>query len=328
MSDPDHPPALLCILNPASRNGEVVRQWPLFAGICNEAGLTPELVEFSAGDLAGEVLRLLRGRDYLAILGLGGDGTHRSVINALMTIRRDHADVSLPPYLPVPFGTGNDVAKSLGLGVLRRDPGKVPALVREGGTVKLDLGRLAHGYFADAISVGLDARVLDRRDRLTASLPPLLRTAVHGYLPYALAGLASALSYRPGQCDIRLDGEHFYCGPFANLLLNNTRVYGGVFDPTPEARHDDGRLDLLLLANRPACLAQALFSCRCQPTFLRRLPARLAPASIRTASFTRCQIALEPPAPLQLDGEYLGVTHELCVDVEPAAIAVSVPLQP
>lgn len=320
------PQRLLCIVNRQAQDGAAAKRWPRFNDILHEAGYSCDLIAISRDHLCDDIASALRETAYRAILGIGGDGTHMAVINALKSLEADLAPSLLPPYLVIPFGTGNNVGKSLGLTDIRRDWAHAIPVLRDGQTRPLDLGTWAGGYFADAISIGLDPDILACRDHMLATWKPSIRRGLHGYGMYAIAGLRTILNRPPLQCEIEVDGQTWYCGSYTNILLNNTRVYGGIFDPTPAASDDDGILDLSLITNRPAYQLACLLSWRYQPTFIKRdLTSRLTWTGLRQTRFRSCRISLEPPASLQVDGEHMGVRQELTVGVEQRAITIQVP---
>jgi diacylglycerol kinase family enzyme len=323
---PTAPARVLCIVNGTSRDGAAAAAWTALAAELRAAGIPYTPLDLAHDGLGETIARCLQAHPCGVILGLGGDGTHMAVANALRGLQARAPHQPLPPYLPLPCGTGNDICKSLGLEPSRRPWSHALPVLRQGVNRPIDLGQWQERYFVDALSIGLDAATLACRERLQQRLPGDLRRVLHSYLLYAVAGLSTVARYTPWQCEIHLDGTPWYCGPFANLVFNNTRIYGGVFDPTPAAREDDGRLDLYRCTHRRAALAGNLFTWRHLPAPLRQfaLP-RQRRWGLATAAFRTCHIQLEPPAPVQVDGELAGLWHELHLTVAPGALTVRTP---
>ncbi len=314
---------VLCILNRKSRDGNADKLWLQISELFAAAGIDAQVVDISHETLATDVENQLLTGEYSVVVGMGGDGTHFAVFNTLKAIERRLPGLAIPPYIPVPMGTGNNVAKSLGLGHLRGNLELVPELIRHGRDHKMDLGRFRDIYFADSVSIGLDAYVVARRDRLREALPQWLRPFVHGYLIFGAAGAAGMLRAPRLQCEISVDGRQWYCGPYGNIILNNTNIYGGIFDPCPDCRYDDGILNLIMAANRFSYATACALSLRCNPKWLRNWKGK-RPGGLHFCSVPvrNCQITLEPPAPVQVDGEVIGIRQQVEVSVEQQAITV------
>ncbi|MFN2351603.1 MAG: acylglycerol kinase family protein, partial [Kiritimatiellia bacterium] len=108
---------VLCALNPAAGNGLPLRRWPRIVRLLQDFGITWQLLadrEVAIGRQVAECLRSAGCDAFSAVLGIGGDGTHSAVLNALMRLRNG-GEQRLPPYSLLPLGTGNDIAKSFGI---------------------------------------------------------------------------------------------------------------------------------------------------------------------------------------------------------------------
>lgn len=158
------------------------------------------------------------------IVAAGGDGTVKDVLNGIMAAGRADAVMG-----HIPLGTGNDIARSLG----RVGKGFEKALdaLREMNIRRVDVGRVDDDeYFINAIGVGFDGEVARRATKmgLPSYFPAVMRTIV-GYDPQP---------YRvtwPG-------GERQ--GRALMVTGMNGRYEGGGFRLAPEARLQDGLLDV------------------------------------------------------------------------------------
>ncbi|MGW4634793.1 diacylglycerol kinase family protein [Nocardia sp. NPDC004415] len=180
-----------------------------------------------------------------AVVCVGGDGLMNALLPALA-----HSSV---PLALVPAGTGNDLARELGIPV--DDPHAATEIVLRGRSRAIDLGRIESlhetpTWFATVVGTGFDARVTLRANQMryprgrlrytVAAAAELLR----GYtLPFRieLSGLApDALDNPPGtHTVVEVDA--------VMAPIGNTRTYGGGMLVCPEALDDDGYLDITVV---------------------------------------------------------------------------------
>ncbi len=174
-----------------------------------------------------------------AVIACGGDGTAHEIANVLA-----FSDVSLG-ILPV--GSANDFVKSLDHGFDRDYP--VEAYL-SGRTVQADLGSVSTGsgfnrYFLNSCGVGLTGRIA-RKVRQTKW--------IRGELMYIHALLSVLLGYDSPKMHIKLDtpeGTIVLDEKVFAFSVGNGRIEGGKFHIAPEARIDDGLLDVCILKDIP-----------------------------------------------------------------------------
>ena len=101
------------------------------------------------------------------------------------------------------------------------------------------------------------------------------------------------------------------------VLIGNGSLYGGSFEILPEARLQDGILDVCVFpkVNLPALL-------RCAPSFLlrRRLPEKM----VRRLRADKFELSSQTPAAFELDGEWVGHLP-VTFSVEREKLRVAVP---
>lgn len=261
-----------------------------------------------------------------AILVFGGDGTVHRHLPQLVKLQL--------PVLVVPHGSGNDFARALDL---RGTTGALAAwrqFVSSRGCVRqIDLGVITpsdagvapaphapeHGrYFCCVGGVGLDAEVA----RLANQLPRTLRRRGG----YALSLLPALFGFQPvavrvqaGRGDSSGGWDTRHDGPAMVAAFANTPTYGGGILIAPQARLDDGKLEI--------CVVQAMAKAR----LLRLFPSvysgrHLDFPEVRYFQADRLRIETEKPAEVYADGEYVCSTP-VDVTVERAALKVIVPLR-
>lgn len=159
-----------------------------------------------------------------ALFVLGGDGTLRLAASALAG-----SSVALGP---LPGGTTNVVALALGLPF---DPVRAARRLASAATRRFDLGRAGDDVFLMQLSGGLDARIL-------AGVDPRLKRRL-GKGAVLLAGLREWRRYDFPVFALEVDGRRVEATGF---VAANLAEYAGRLRIVPDARADDGRLDLLL----------------------------------------------------------------------------------
>jgi YegS/Rv2252/BmrU family lipid kinase len=231
------------------------------------------------------------------IFACGGDGTVSEVANGLAGSETALATIR--------GGTSNIWAREAG--IPRRPVEAVRACV-QGERRQVDLGRAGDRYFLLMAGFGLDA-LMTRN--VSQSLKRRLGTAA-----YALTALKEAWRYRGAPVSLRLDGEAHKANVLM-LVAGNTRNYAGVTEVTPQARIDDGLLDVCVYEGQ----GRADIVLHTLRTLLRRHPRS---SQVRYARVRRLELACEGPLLLQLDGEAIEDSPTE-VTVAPAALWVTVP---
>ena len=262
------------IANPAAGRGRA-RRVIAAAHSALSAVVDVELRETAApGDewrLANEAL----DAGCTTIVALGGDGTWSNVAAALVA-RRSDCRLAL-----LAAGTGNDLAKSLGLPA--NDPVATARLVAGEGSRRIDVGLVDDRCFVNSIGFGFDAAVLAAAAG---------RTWPRGDALYIAVALEQLFGYRG--IDIGVDGSP----PRTHLMLvvaNGVR-FGGSFRIAPHADLSDGALDLVAIANAGALRRVSLFAAAMRGT-------HVGMPETSTRRITRIDLAFSEPPVYDADGE-------------------------
>jgi YegS/Rv2252/BmrU family lipid kinase len=236
------------------------------------------------------------GADLLFVWG--GDGTVQRCVDALAGKPVDLAIL--------PAGTANLLASNL----------KIPTELGEavdvglfGARRRLDVGVLNGKRFAVMAGVGLDAAMMRAANgRLKDRL---------GKLAYVWTGArASRMSVPTAR--ITVDGAPWFRGEASCILLGQMGSLGGGLSPFPDARPDDGILEVGVTTARGALQWS-------------RVLARIAAGHPERSPFARMtrghhvRIKLDRPTPYQLDGGARKPRRTLVATIEPSAISVCVP---
>jgi diacylglycerol kinase (ATP) len=222
--------------------------------------------------------------DALAVAG--GDGTVTLLLNALR-------DKSRVPIAILPTGSGNDFARDIGV------PKQVEAafellLQPELVPRPVDVAEAGAGgpRYCCVASVGLDEVAL----RIIHGARVRRSKALNIYA--ALLGLCR-YTPRPVRV-VWADGQ--FSGPVLFVAVTNTRSYGGGFRVSPQARIDDGQLDLCIVgaASRVVSKLRLLVQF---PRILRGTHGKAREVRLARSPWVRIEPLDGKPLPLCLDGE-------------------------
>lgn len=183
-----------------------------------------------------EVCRAELAEAAAAFVVVGGDGMAHLGVELL-------ADRDVPLGI-VAAGTGNDLARGLGLPI-----GDIPAAIAalldalRRGPRRIDAASIAspsgevRGSFAGVLSAGFDAVVNERANWMRRP---------RGASRYVLALLRELVVLRPRRYELMVDGVSETVDALLVAVANN-RSLGGGMGIVPDARLDDGMLDLFLV---------------------------------------------------------------------------------
>ena len=247
---------------------------------------------FKATASAGDARRLAAGavhEGYELIIAAGGDGTVNEVLNGLGDVPDGFDRVR---FGVLPLGTINVLARELNIPLKMELAWNV---LQTGNEMRIDLPRAEfqagdkreRRYFIQLAGAGLDARAIELTDWQ-------LKKAA-GPLAYVVAGLKALREKKP-VIKLHIDGAVI---PGELILIGNGRLYGGSFEIFPDAKLNDGRLQICVLAQAdfPSLL-------RIAPRLLlqRRVPERM----VKRFTGAAFELTSDQPAALELDGEWAG----------------------
>ncbi len=215
----------------------------------------------------------------LRVYACGGDGT----LNECVCGAAERENVSVTHF---PCGTGNDFIKAFGEESRRFF--SLEELIG-GETRSIDVIRVGDRYSVNICSAGIDARIGCNVHRYSRSGGPggyVLSTVVE-----VVKGVAS--SFRAEIDEETVEGEQTL------ICVCNGTSYGGLFRPVPEARVDDGKLDVLV-ARKVSRLGFARLVGTYAKGGWRKMPEVISHYDAR-----RVVIEAETPFSVNLDGEEL-----------------------
>ena len=177
-------------------------------------------------DATEKILSEAERGDELRVYACGGDGT----LNECVCGAAEKPNVSVTHY---PCGTGNDFIKAFG--DERERFFSLQELI-EGEERAIDVIRVGDRYSVNICSVGIDARIgcnVHKYSKLGGAGGYVISTVVE-----VVKGVSTPL--RAAIDETVVEGETTL------ICVCNGTSYGGFFRPVPEARVDDGALDVLV----------------------------------------------------------------------------------
>lgn len=238
------------------------------------------------------------------VIAVGGDGTVQEIVNGLLAA----GGAAALGVLPV--GSGNDLARSLGL---PREPERALAAATGSRQVPLDVvsarGATGERWFVSAGGIGFDAQV--------AHAMAHRRGWQRGRAGYLLTALAELRRIPNREVRLVLDDAEAIERRVLLVAFANGAFYGGGMRIAPEARVDDGILDVCIVGDvsRATALRQI-------PNLYRGTHVDHPAVEMRRAA--RVAIEGEPATPVHLDGEPFG-RLPLVVEVHPGRLRVAAP---
>jgi len=288
----------LVILNPVAGRGRLRREWPRVADRLHAAGVDFEVAETERPG-HGVELAERASHEYGAVIAAGGDGTVHEVANGLLRARGGAALGVLP------LGGGDDFVKMLPA----RDPVERLAAPRP---LAFDAGVIRSGsevrYFANGMDIGFGAHGAYNIRKV-----PRVFTGLAAYLG-AIA--LTLVRYPKLQVKLQLDDDAPFEQTTAMTAVMNGRAFGGSFHVCPDARADDGVLDLLIAegVGRLAILGIV-------PKIMRG--AHGGHPRLRLARARRVVLESEQPLLVEADGEIaFEDARRLEIEVLPGALRV------
>jgi len=242
-------PSTLVIYNPSAGGGRVRKQRAQVEIALRAAGVAFDAVETGA-PLEAMYLAQEAAQRYDPIVSVGGDGTLHEIVNGALRASGENETTTLGL---IPLGNGDDFAKMIppeaSIGGKPYDWRAAVQKIARGQTKLFDAGRMvgddlhsdlageAH-YFLNAMNVGFGAHAV-----LNLSSTPKFLRGMPGYLA---AVLKTLVDYPDVHLRIQIDDLPPFEQPTTLTAITNGRCFGGGFWVCPQARADDGLLDLMV----------------------------------------------------------------------------------
>ncbi|UCH09100.1 MAG: diacylglycerol kinase family lipid kinase [Fidelibacterota bacterium] len=287
---------ILVIANPAASRGGAVKALDKVQRLTKEHQdcCSFDFMVTENPDHATELARS-HAKDYELVVGFGGDGTINEIAQGLVG--------SDTPLAVIPFGTGNDFARSAGIPL---DLKEAIDLICQGSAEPCDVGFVNGKYFVNAVGIGFDGR---------ANYEAAQIRWLRGPLVILVAIFRTMWNWDAVPMTLTIDNETISKSTYL-IGIGNGPFIGGGLQLTPDARIDDQMLHVCHVEDISPFKIIANFP-RLKTGTINKLP------EVTLHSGSIITIDSEQPMPVHVDGEVLGLDiYKLDLRLLPAALQV------
>lgn len=287
---------ILLIANPKAGNNRAVDVAKKALQFFQQKGIDCELVETTIDQNGQKVAELHLSGDHTDLVVVGGDGTVNEAVNGM--------GPHVPALSILSSGTGNDFIKNIEIG---RSIDEQLDTVLNGQLFDIDLGLCNGRKFLNGVGVGFDGQIV--RDMLHR------KTWLTGHAAYYYHVLRILASYQERTFEFALEDDP-HQKELILMTVGNGTTFGGGFKLTPDAKLDDGLLDVCLIG--PISAARRFLNV---PRLSNGTHLKLKEIDIiQTKSL---EIKENPLLEGHIDGEYLG-KPPFSISLLPKALKVRV----
>ncbi len=236
------------------------------------------------------------------VIVAGGDGTIEAVARGLR-----HTQTVLGI---IPLGTRNNIAASLNIPT---DLAQAIQVLVAGERGRFDMGKVNDYYFVEVVGVGLEASLFPRGDEVKEGIKKNYLVAFKSML----SGLKTFLQFKQHRLVLRFDGRRMRRLRTLQVNICNSPRYGVQFALAPEAKMNDGKLDVIYI-DKPSKWDHL------RHFFTAMRGERLPHERLNTHLAAKIEIRSYPPSEVHADGNCLGMTP-ITVEVIPEALWICVP---
>ena len=231
---------------------------------------------------------------YEVFVAAGGDGTVHTVAEQLVGSNK------ILGVLPI--GSGNGFAKEFGFKMNVRS---LLSDIKRADSMDIDVIEINDKLCLNVAGIGLDSFVAHSFNNLK----------IRGFLPYIWLTFKTFLLLRPFHATIKCDGEEIISENLFVLTIANTRQFGNNAYIAPEARPNDGMIEIVLIKPFPKILG-SLFIIR---LFTKKINKSKYVRHIKTDK----EIVIETDETrFHIDGEPLDISGKVVIRIRKEVLKV------
>jgi YegS/Rv2252/BmrU family lipid kinase len=279
---------MLFIINPAAHGGTKASAWERFKSQWPDPINSEDIIFTERQGHAREIAT--SAEDYDILVAVGGDGTVGEVQSGIM----DHREPR-PKLAIVPGGTGNDIARNLGI----RSVENSVAALQDDNTVTTDLLRIdckteegpEYRYALLYSSIGFSGNEVAK---------PWMKRILGPKAGYYLAMIIETVVFHPPDLTVRWEEEEYNGRCWIVLVGNVERTAGGSMCIAPGARIDDGEFRVSIIPSQSKIKSMT-----------KMMPKVASGAHVKEPGVSyfpakKLEVDSNPPTAVDVDGDLFG----------------------
>lgn len=291
----------LLIVNPTSGPDENSQLLPSLTNALQKHGIDAEVCTTTPEENGQGLATAAAQAGADLVIAAGGDGTIEAVARGLV-----HTETALGI---IPQGTRNNIAASLHIPT---DIDQAVQVLAAGDRRQIDMGKAHNHYFMEVVGVGLEAKLFPHGDEVKKGMKSDRWSATKNLF----LGLKTFAQFKQQRLVLRFDGRTVSLRTLQVNICNSPR-YGVEFSLAPEAKMDDGKLDLIYI-HKPSKWDHL------HHFFAAMRAKRLPHEGLRIYQTDAIEVSSFFPLDVHADGDCIGTTP-VTVEVVPRAMWVCVP---
>lgn len=293
------------ILNPYANRWNAQARLEMVQAVITTAHLDADIYTTQGPGDGRQAAQKAGEEGYQAVVAAGGDGTISEVINGLIVASGDEATL---PFGIFPIGTANDLSDNLGLS---RELDVVAASFAVGHTRQIDAVRVNDHYFVNNCALGMEPLVTVENTKIKR---------LSGNARYVVALIRALIKLKAWQMRVTWDDGQ-YEGPVILLSVCNGARTGGLFYLAPDAKLDDGLIDMVLGPDMPRLTILTLL-----PRLLNG--SHIHHPKVQYVHARRIHVESNPATPIHADGElFADSLTEVDYEILPGKITLLAPVE-
>ncbi len=288
------------IINPVAGKGKGLEFEEKIHNIFRELNYSYEIIVTKKSGYAIEEVKKITSKEKCIVYSIGGDGTLNEVLNGIIG-----SDSSLAV---IPAGSGNDFARTLYGDI------KLSNILEDliyGEDKVIDVAKLNNKYYLNISSIGFDASVVNNARNYKKY------KFISGPMAYVIGIIKSLLTFKPMELIFKVDDTELK-GKMYLIAVANGKFYGGGIKIAPNAKIDDGLLDVYAI-KKPKIHRLI--------RFLPKVVKGKDTSKVEEIKYIKCKkisVKAKEKATVNIDGEILFF-KDLTFEIIPDSLKVRVP---